>query len=150
MKYLKLTNTPECLKMAECLLNSSCESGMLKSGTLLGVNKMFAVTHNGGVIHGFWRDEILLPLETLKINPYKCMEHEIVVTAPYIVPPATVKPIPPAAVGRIHYCNLSKYSPSRKKECGIENCVNVFLDDIVLDLTNLPSGASIIEEKDKN
>lgn len=90
MKYLKLTNTEECLKLAECLVGSECYTDIgildlsLGGYSLDGVHYcpddcewesneflLFDETHRNFSKH------ILVPLESIKLNPFKAMQYEI-------------------------------------------------------------------------
>jgi hypothetical protein len=92
MKYLELTNTKECMKLAECLIGSVV---IYHSNTIK--HKYYELAHTaneadyrafiiiggrdpetGNSIHSFCNmNKILLPLDNLKLNPFKCMEHGV-------------------------------------------------------------------------
>ncbi len=81
MKYLKLTNTDECLKLAECLIGSECfYPATQHSVTLYGSDLKYGFATNPYMDTSslrWWRGALLLPLDTLKLNLFKCMEHRI-------------------------------------------------------------------------
>lgn len=79
MKCLELTYTTECLKLAQCLVGSKTD------------NEWFNQELHGSDYNGFWitdasdddtwismgEEKVVLPVEKLKLNPFKCCEHSI-------------------------------------------------------------------------
>jgi hypothetical protein len=146
MKYLKLTNSEECLKLAECLVGSRTNAVFFMQFLHGSDQNGFWVTDAGD--DDYWIDvgidKILLPLDTLKLNPFKCMEHGI-----EIVQIDKSKKI--VQLGNIIKIDLVEDLITYSNSVFGEHCespVN-FLDYLSLDLENLPEGATVIEMDDE-
>jgi len=84
MKYLKLTNTKECLKLAECLIGSDTFKVIdmvpyESQGELLGVcGDNFLIRESSEETdYGFVNSFVMIPMDSIKLNPFKCCEHSI-------------------------------------------------------------------------
>jgi hypothetical protein len=84
-KYLKLTNTEKCLELAECLVGSKCvakwPAHLASDSRLLGVGDNYFLFELHGTAGNC--DTVEIPLDTLKLNPFKCMEHKIHLSCVY-------------------------------------------------------------------
>lgn len=161
MKYLKLTNTPECLKLAECLVGSPCTLsefglnedheclivgvscyGTAPDNPFLGEDLITNPDHTG-----WFGNEIILPLETLKLNPFKCMEYGVSVATleaidkkdPVIGIISKIFRVEDIISDNILHFNAIICSDNFT--CSFANINTVFLD-----LTSLPNGAEIVEQ----
>jgi hypothetical protein len=135
-KYLKLTNTEKCLELAECLVGSKvktdCGIDILKYWD--GYYQVIFDPRANIKSEDSFINEILLPLDTLKLNPFKCMEHKIPVK----------RKDGCRDNGRITmYRERSDSHPY--DEFMISGGGGFRNDNFTLDLNNLPEGASIVE-----
>jgi len=136
MEFLKLSNTEECLKLAECLIGSPCFYPKTTHGiNLYGSDLKYGFATNPYMDTSSlrWRNGTLwLPLETIKLNPFKCMEHGVKV----IVNDHRIYPKIGSMYGeRLNLHNLSHQIRWIHRK-----------PNISLDLNKkLPTGASIVE-----
>ena len=132
MKLLKLTNTPECLKLAECLIGSK---STWRSAELVGISKckkepflaeFFAGT-NLLIKDGY--EELSFKLEDLKVCPYMCLKNTVQVS--FEGESGVIY-----SIDRFGNCEIElEYGGFDKKHMSI----------ITLDLTNLPKGAEVVD-----
>jgi len=120
-KYLRLENTEECLRLAECLINSTHLSEICR-GRLIGrTESLFAIQVDSQRIERFY--ELSIPLSDLRLNPFKCCENSI-----------------PVIIDRGHW--------GKEKRSKSSTMLNILATGGVtfeLDLERLPNGASIAE-----
>jgi hypothetical protein len=78
MKVLKLTNTPECLRIALAFIGSICTIKQDQKYTFLSTIRDYYLCEDidDNVLETTW--DIFLPLESLKICPFIAMRENIV------------------------------------------------------------------------
>ncbi len=85
MEYLKIRNTQEGLKLAECLIGSNCDNGFFHEFSrhkFEGVrntgrveNSSFNFRENDGCAYD--SPDVIMPVDSIVLNCFKCMEHQI-------------------------------------------------------------------------
>jgi|3_EtaG_2_1085321.scaffolds.fasta_scaffold03516_13 hypothetical protein len=127
MEYLKLTNTKECLKLAECLVGSDTFKVFNMEpyevqGELLGVcGNDFLIRDSGDECdYGFLSEFVFISVESIKLNSFKCCEHSI-----------------PVVVDRGMWGKEKRDNQSTLLSLLAQNC------PFELDLGRLPAGATI-------
>ena len=127
MRFLSLTNTPECLALAEALTGSpiKIERKHFRSFDILRGNRLgkFFISDFSGQ-----NESVLLPIETLKLCPFVAFRNSISITAT-----SEDKLINTGLICEIHSFGF--------KFLGCEKVYEM----AKLDLCLLPKGASIIE-----
>ena len=137
MKYLKITNTPDGLRLARCLVGSPCKAQTASHkneyyGVIVGADSEIIV-RNGKHLHS--ERYVDIPIDTLKLDPFAAMRYGVSVVG---------KSELDCSIG--HVSNINERPP-----CMVEvNGEGVYyLNEITLDLSAIErgevDGASVVE-----
>ena len=82
MKYLRITNTPDGIRLARCLIGSMTKSNRVLSGVSETEGEKFFIAWEDSY-GACWINSVLLPLDTIKLDPFAAMREGISVRAMY-------------------------------------------------------------------
>ena len=139
MKYLKITNTPDGLRLARCLVGSPCKAQTASHkneyyGVIVGADSEIIV-RNGKHLHS--ERYVDIPIDTLKLDPFAAMRYGVSVVG---TDGCSIKGI---------IVSVSQYDPLHANRFCINNMMTFCQEEITLDLSAIErgevDGASVVE-----